>query len=1125
MNQKLFKFASLLIFLMLFTTLLIQAEGEKKKQVSKIEGSPSYTHFTINNISTWIKNDGESDINPNGNSGLVYPKGSNKTAVFQTGFIYGGIVNGEVRVTGSAYRQGQVPGAIINGVVQDPDDPDVRIYRVKKYWDIASVADEVSLGEGNEQQVKAQYEKDWNEWPVEYGAPYTDVNGNGVYDPQVDMPGFPGADQTIWFVNNDYDASHAQFPYGSVGLGLEMQATIWGYANAGPLGNMFFRRYKIINKGGNTIDSMYVCLWSDPDLGDAGDDFIGCDVDKSLGYCYNGNATDGIYGAYPPAVGWDFFQGPIVPSIGDTAVFNNQYKYDYKNLPMSALFYFINPDPVYRDPEQGVYQGTLQFWNLFRGRVSTTGSPFIDPITGLPTKFCLNGDPVTQTGWVDGVLHPPADRRLGLVAGPFTMLPGDTQEVVVAEICAGGQVGTNNIQAVSKLRLYDNIAQDAYDKLFVLPGAPKMPDVRVSVLDEEIVLDWSVNLTRIHETETIVSEGYEFQGYNVYQLPNKSSTMDQAERIATYDIIDNVSVVLEQEQDPASGLILPVARQFGSNSGIIRYFNVTRDFINNAKLINGTSYFFAVTAYSYRELDPITGEESVPHSMESPLAIIEIIPQAEDAGTRYGTSTGDLVEAEHVEGFSDGQVFATVIDPVKITDHTYFVEFEADTNNGIYWNLKDSTTNSYLIEDYYELNEGEFSPVRKGFLLEVNGPPADFKNFQVVANANGPLDPPEMGTFAFNANGFPFLIDYNGNPIYDEDGDPIDRPSSNQQVGAGMWGICANGTSNALYDDFITRTTNYTGGFGEAIRGVDYLIPRDYEIRFTSDSSKAFFNWSAPVFVGKVPFQLWCTGADPNSTSDDYQCFPFILDNDANGVFNLTAIDHPVSGGTNDPQTDVIYWVEPLSRDAAGYDALVAAVENDPAGANAEYLWAYKTDYAPWYCISGMLRQVLVNWNGGDVNDTLNWPNNVNQLMPEDGTIFRILTNKTNQAGDVFRFSFNPTTYSTETAKEDLERINIYPNPYYGANPRELNKYQRFVTINHLPVGHKTNIKVYNLAGQLVRKFSSAGKQEVRWDLNNESGLPVASGMFLVHIEIPDYSFEKILKVGIIQEQQILDRF
>ena len=49
---------------------------------------------------------------------------------------------------------------------------------------------------------KAQYEKDWNNWPTDEGAPYDDVNGDGVYTPGTwsaennawvgDIPGIPG---------------------------------------------------------------------------------------------------------------------------------------------------------------------------------------------------------------------------------------------------------------------------------------------------------------------------------------------------------------------------------------------------------------------------------------------------------------------------------------------------------------------------------------------------------------------------------------------------------------------------------------------------------------------------------------------------------------------------------------------------------------------------------------------------------------------------------------------------------------------------------------------------------------------------------------------------------------------
>ena len=126
----------------------------------------------------------------------------------------------------------------------------------------------------------------------------------------------PGADQTIWFVANDLDPTITTFLYGAQPLGIEMQATFWAYAQTGALGNTFFRKYKIINKSQTDFQDMYVSMWSDVDLGNASDDFAGCDTTLSLGYCYNAQANDATYNPLPPpAVGFDFFQGPILDGI------------------------------------------------------------------------------------------------------------------------------------------------------------------------------------------------------------------------------------------------------------------------------------------------------------------------------------------------------------------------------------------------------------------------------------------------------------------------------------------------------------------------------------------------------------------------------------------------------------------------------------------------------------------------------------------------------------------------------------------------------------------------------------------------------------------------------------------
>ncbi len=125
---------------------------------------------------------------------------------------------------------------------------------------------------------------------------------------------------------------------------------------------------------------------------------------------------------------------------------------------------------------------------------------------------------------------------------------------------------------------------------------------------------------------------------------------------------------------------------------------------------------------------------------------------------------------------------------------------------------------------------------------------------------------------------------------------------------------------------------------------------------------------------------------------------------------------------------------------------------------------------------------------------------------------------------DTYNFTTTAPGYSANTARTQVDQINVFPNPYYGVNTEELNKYQRFVTFTHLPA--KATLRIFNLAGGLVRTIEKddAGQFQ-RWDLSNSSGLPVASGFYVVYIDLPELGTTKVVKLAIIQERQILDRF
>jgi len=1056
------------IFLILFAVVQINAEGVGKKTTSlkKTNGQPSSTHFNINNVSTWIYDNGDSDIDPYGNGGFIYPKGSNKNVVFESGLVWGAKVNGKIRVGGSTYQQGLLPGRILpDGTAMSPDDPGARIYRVRPDWKTGDVSSEINDGEGTEAEIRAQYEKDWNEWPADWGAPYTDVDGDGKYNPSVDIPGVPGADQTVWFVANDLDDNTTKKLYGSPHMGIEMQATMWGYKSTSALGNMMFRKYVIINRSSDSFDSMFVSYWADCDLGGFDDDFVGCDVDLSLMYTYNGDAIDQQYGKTVPAIGFDFFQGPIVPTgdPNDKAVFHNKIISGYKNLPMSAHYFFINGDPIYTDPPLGDYEGSLEFWNLFNGRVTTTGAPFVDPTTGQETKFALAGDPVAGTGWIDGILHPPGDRRNGMVSGPFTMAAGDTQEVVIAEIAAGGFGNVDRLGAVSLLKFYDKQAQAVYDNLFQVPKTPPTPQVTVRELDREVLLRWDTD-PNIDAIENFSDAGFNFEGYVIYQLPSRNASFNDAKMLATFDIIDGIGKVIGQDFDQAGGIVLPKVLKFGSESGLQRQYAIKGDAFNSgARLRNGTKYYFAVTAYAVNP-DP----NAVPNVLESPLKVLEVVPQTPPPGSRVEGKFGEALTVKHTNGISEGTVDVTVVDPTQLTGKTYstFFHTDLDTNSATYgqtvWGLKDGDGNK--IVDNMPLFAPDAKgikapPIIDGMSIKIMGPPPGIKDWNYSGNrwVSG-VNWGGSQFFGGMDNGFNFF----GSTITDG-ADFVDMQL--KWAGDDEW---ASGTpadvsaaalaakSQSQYPDRWSKAAVYRRDQGYAIGG-----------------------------YGDIPFAAYDV-SDPNNPRRTNICF---------------VEDDRVAPANN-------LW--DMGWDGTSFQALGAR----------EYIFIMKSDYDQ--------AAEYDNNNWGPVSDVLYaiWPQARGSrpylLAPFEMDIYsaKVLTKN-----DVYTFTA-PKSVSGDKAleKQDVENINVFPNPYYGVNPDEINKYQRFVTFTHLP--QKATIRVFNLAGQLVKTIvKNDNTQFAKWDLKNESNLPVASGLYVAYIDMPSLGKTKILKLAIIQETQILDRF
>jgi len=81
-----------------------------------------------------------------------------------------------------------------------------------------------------------------------------------------------------------------------------------------------------------------------------------------------------------------------------------------------------------------------------------------------------------------------------------------------------------------------------------------------------------------------------------------------------------------------------------------------------------------------------------------------------------------------------------------------------------------------------------------------------------------------------------------------------------------------------------------------------------------------------------------------------------------------------------------------------------------------------------------------------------------------------------------------------------LDKIHAVPNPYYGYTGYEINRLDTRVRITNLP--RRATINVYSLDGSLVRRVEkdNPNVSYVDWDVRNTKGLPIASGMYLIHV-------------------------
>lgn len=1118
-------YRKLSLFLVAVVLGLLAVPAQTQAQsTGNCEAAIGEAFLDINNVRARILNNGNLFWR---GSPHVYniPKGGPSNAIFASGIWMGGLVNGELRLAGSTYGPYEFWAGPLNddGSAPADCDPFDRVFKVSK--------EDVVNYDGSGVATP-----DLADWPTGLGAPTLDANGDLIdlvdqplasrVDRRINLgagerPAILG-DQMLWWVMNDRGNVHNRTD--TPPMGVEAHVSAFAFNTAGAIGNTTFYKYRIFYKGSVPLENTYMGIFSDPDLGNFDDDYVGCDTTLGMGYVYNADNDDEGgegYGEAPPAAGYDFFQGPLVSDDGRDNDGDGEVDEDGERLKMTAFAFYTNGSGITGDPGNGA-----DMYNYMRGRWKdgqrfTLGGNGRD-FSNIPTNFQFPGNP--PDFWTEfnsdgqGTAISPADRRFVMATGPFTIRPNDEQEIVFGIVTS---FGSDNIDSVQKMKSDDLLAQAVFDINFELPSPPASPRVTTTPGNGKVLIQWGYNPTDNNYLDgynvidpllssDVTDNDYQFEGYNVFQYASRAD--QEGKLLATYDKVNGIKRVVE-------GTEITFVTAEGNDTGVLHYHEV-------GGLTNYQTYYFGVQAYAYNATSgqkvyagPINRFAVVPSTSDI-VTTSEAQAFASSAAANIAAGTSSIESTPGGSNIGNGGAGFNVINPAELTGLDYSVEFFAFDTDASKAQIGDDdprdafvpseanksaaslvTTYDVVRSDGVKVFDGAEAVIRTGrgapegidvvgfdgLSLNVSGAPNGFLDFLIVANANGPLATPQGAA-----------ADWEGFPIPSRpDDDSQATTDGHWMISTGMSGGCV-GDCGPL-TDFIARSVTGRGGWG-------VIVPFDWEIRWTYEADN--FGWDAFTTgnLTTVPYELWRTGiATPDDPSDDLRFTTFWLDNVDDGVFNMTDSDHSLSGGSDDPWSDWIYWYAPT---------------DETPGESGYQAWAASGDYGN-VGTHTFGRMVFVNWNGGTTAS-----GGFSDIMPEPGSVFRINTTKPNQPGDTFSLSTAGLGARAETQEEqiaDLAEIGISPNPYKGASAYEVSQLVDQVRFTNMP--NQATIRVFSLNGTLIttlEKNSSA--KSFSWDLTTEEGLPIASGMYLVHVDVPGLG-ERIIKFGVIKKRVQLNTF
>jgi hypothetical protein len=829
------------------------------------------------------------------------------------------------------------------------------------------------------------------------------------------------------------------------------------------------------------------------------------------------------------------------------------------NLGLSSFVHYMQSHPTQGDPNT-----RLEARNYLLGR--NKFGQVIDPCTwtfgtvlgGVPCAqvnplFMYSGDPVTETGWINNT---PIDQRQMSNTGPFQLIKDQPINIVAAYIVGRG---VSSLASINVAREYSRVAQVLFDRNF--PSPPPPPPIDYNILTGsnfiELTIETAPNLNyravdSLQEVDRRV-QGFFVEAYRTNSPVPFVDGIENERMIMHWNLADSIMNIWGRNATGGYQVYSPSAQTNAEISptvyrnpetGRLR-FRLTQDPFTGGPLVKGKEYYFRINQYTvntWRLVNRNTGTfgpagdyidstsnpiEEFVGPMRSGAGITQMITVifGEDM---YSPALAEQSGVRQPGGVASGEVKYVIVNNEALTGDTYRITFMPDRNpnevTGVdpyrpFWTLTNVTTGQVLADSMrtFDFNLNDISGrVYQGFIPKIEpvtpavGNASNQYRTQDTArwfgNFNDPRgkgiyymgkDVPDAGAGVERGSRFHPLYPATRSRVTTADrlrrvelrfGTPTSGKA--YRYVRGIKGAAIPSLSNYAYAGFITAadTGGVKGSIGKLGEGfvdvpftawvVDTVYKEEYQL------AVGFIERRAPTLLG-TPDGVW----DPGDSLGRSEEVILIFDSpyDPNGQ----QVQYTGTGATNNEWADVIKGF--VLQDPSASDS-IKAIAASPLF-NTLYMVGLERFRGSFYT----------------PGDTL--------IIPVFDYPY---TSK-----DVYEFNTLRRGELTDNQRRELfNRVNVFPNPLFAYNPATSysggNPDEPFVTFSNLPTD--ITIKVYSLSGILVRTLTTDDKASptspfLRWNLQNENGLRVASGMYMAIVTSPLYG-EKILKFAVIMPQK-----